>query len=107
MRIAPPRKAIEVVTWKRVVEGRVYGLGERVAWRAAELGISVSEVARRMGIKPSRLFWLLASSHITSRMLHRLIAALDWESERELHRPLPVLETAARVAADKIFGKKE
>lgn len=102
-----PRRMTEVVSYERILKDRIYGLHERIAWRAAELGITETEIARRMGVPNTNLSKVLNSRAVTVRMLRRVLAAVGWESESELHKHLPILENAAKAAAAKLFERKD
>ena len=60
----------------------------RVQWRAAELGITMVGLARRLEVTPRRLHRILSAKAIDIRTLERLTRALEWEGP-EWDRALP------------------
>lgn len=85
-----------VTTVDRVVDR----LRLRVELRAAELGISLREMARRMGVSHARLHTLCARPGISREAFAKIVAAAGGEGEW-LTRPLPQLQpmTAEKMRA--------
>ena len=89
------------------VDRRIDRLWLRVQLRAAELGITQVEVARRMGIKSPRLVAICSAPSITRRMFERLDEALSGDQRTgELAAwwtdPLPKVP---RISREKMLAK--
>lgn len=73
---------------------RIMDLDERIAWRAAELGITLTEVAHRMGISQqcfSNWFARRKRNQWTRAEIQSLCKALEWQDTAPLHEKLPTI----------------
>lgn len=83
-------KPTQVTFTQTTVDCEIDRLWLRVTLRAAELGITLGEVARRMGVKPPRLNAMCGKSTITRAAFWRLSAALEMGSSfAHWAEPLP------------------
>lgn len=80
MKRAAPRHAVVRITRTETV-CQVTRFSERVTWRAAELGVTLTTVAARLGVSRGRLSQLLTKSSVSDAMFERLTRALEWKRE--------------------------
>lgn len=83
-------KPTRVTFTQTTVDREIDRLWLRVSLRAAELGITLSEVARRMGVTPQRLNYICSQRTITRAGFERLGKALGLEPWDGAHWRLPL-----------------
>jgi transcriptional regulator with XRE-family HTH domain len=83
----------------------VHGLGERIALRCAELGITYLEISHRLGYPRDTGCHIVRFSTQKSVKYERLVQlakALEWDSLAPLFERIPTFEGQTRVALRKL-----
>lgn len=85
---------------------RIDHLGERIAWRLAELGITTYELAKRLGTKRQDIQRRVRLDPTMSiQFLGRLMIALEVDELAYWHKPLPIPQQEAKTAASSLLPK--
>lgn len=90
------------------VVGKVHALGERIALRCAELGLTYLDLSARLGYERPNgrhvVFFSIAQTVKYERLV-RLARALEWDSLAPFFEKMPTFEGQTRAALRKLEKK--